>query len=334
MKHILLSLVLICIAATTALCADNTDTNKSIAALKSKLKDANLTVDSESMSQNLEFVELVTGSESMDAKEKQYWLSQLPSLADKQIERMVTILKDEKKKLANLDEKYKKESDEMALRHAKERIEKVYELLKSKKYKLSNSDMDVGVEAAEVYAKGAKHDKGVISKATFVVEYAIASSDGDNRRKAWLHMDACELYVTLKTKKGLLKQEEHLQKAIQHLKKEHEANQSDEGLKSAMAGMLGALAYVEVCKKDYASAVAYADEGFSYSMEFMPHIAVNKAHALVFQNKIDDAKELYLRAINSSDKDSVMKALRDDVEELGMYGLPKDKINIIKNMKF
>lgn len=56
--------------------------------LASKLKSQHLTVAKQSLKKHSELISLIADTESMDANEKQYWLKELPNLADEQIKRL------------------------------------------------------------------------------------------------------------------------------------------------------------------------------------------------------------------------------------------------------
>lgn len=58
----------------------------------------------------------------------------------------------------------------------------------------------------------------------------------------------------------------------------------------------------------------------------------NKAHALAFLGKTDEAKELHTKAINLSQKVEVLKDLASDIGEFEKYKLPKEKISILRRM--
>ena len=58
----------------------------------------------------------------------------------------------------------------------------------------------------------------------------------------------------------------------------------------------------------------------------------NKAHALAFLGKTDEAKELHTKAINLSQKVEVLKDLASDIGEFEKYKLPKEKISILRRI--
>ncbi len=56
-----------------------------------------------------ELVELIVKTESMDNKEKNYWLSNLLAMTDEQVDRLFGILETERRKLEELEAEYQKE---------------------------------------------------------------------------------------------------------------------------------------------------------------------------------------------------------------------------------
>ncbi|QOR61229.1 hypothetical protein ACM66Z_07150 [Sulfurovum sp. ST-21] len=54
-------------------------------------------------------VKMILATESMDDDERQYWFDILPSMTDRQTERLYNILETERRKLQELEKKYAKE---------------------------------------------------------------------------------------------------------------------------------------------------------------------------------------------------------------------------------
>ncbi len=67
-----------------------------------------------------ELVELIKNAASMNDDERQYWFSILPIMNPQQIEKLKTILLDEKNKLATLDEEYARELKSINDKHVVE----------------------------------------------------------------------------------------------------------------------------------------------------------------------------------------------------------------------
>lgn len=71
-----------------------------------------------------ELVELITGSESMNNEERQYWINILPIMTPEQIQNLRDILDNEKQQLAEIDKKY---SQQLSAQDQKKLIEKTQE---------------------------------------------------------------------------------------------------------------------------------------------------------------------------------------------------------------
>lgn len=69
------------------------------------------------LSQYTELIKMVLATDSMDSDERQYWLDIMPSMTEKQIERLYNILDTERKKLQWLEMKYQEEIKELNEKH-------------------------------------------------------------------------------------------------------------------------------------------------------------------------------------------------------------------------
>lgn len=67
-----------------------------------KLSSLGVAIDEATIKSDGELITLIVNTDSMDDAERKDWLVGLPSLADEQKERLLTILKDEKRKLDEL----------------------------------------------------------------------------------------------------------------------------------------------------------------------------------------------------------------------------------------
>ncbi|MFK7779635.1 MAG: hypothetical protein QM490_00595 [Candidatus Gracilibacteria bacterium] len=74
-------------------------------------------VSDEILAQYKELIDLILFTESMDDDERQYWYDIMPSMTDKQVDRLYSILDTEKKKLENLEEKYQDEIKNLNEKH-------------------------------------------------------------------------------------------------------------------------------------------------------------------------------------------------------------------------
>ena len=77
--------------------ADNTTQNND---------DVQLIIPEETQAKYPELVEGIKGSKSMDNKERNYWLQVLPVMTEEQVNELRDILSTEKRKLAEIEQKY------------------------------------------------------------------------------------------------------------------------------------------------------------------------------------------------------------------------------------
>lgn len=74
----------------------------------SQASTTSLTIPEETKKQFPDLVELILGSESMNADERQYWISILPLMTPEQRTQLTKILTDEREQLKAIDVKYTK----------------------------------------------------------------------------------------------------------------------------------------------------------------------------------------------------------------------------------
>lgn len=74
---------------------------------------ATVTISDETKQKFPDLVELILGSESMTDEDRQYWINILPVMTPDQVKSLREILDNEKKQLAEIDEKYSKEIEEI-----------------------------------------------------------------------------------------------------------------------------------------------------------------------------------------------------------------------------
>ena len=80
----------------------------------------NFTVLSDIQKKHPDLVKLVLGSESINDEEKQYWFDILPSMTDKQVDRLREILETERRQLEELNLKYQNEIASLNAKHLRE----------------------------------------------------------------------------------------------------------------------------------------------------------------------------------------------------------------------
>lgn len=89
-------------------------TQAGISATQSK---RNFSIPREVQEKYPDLIELIIGSASMNDDERQYWFSILPIMTQDQVNRLREILTTEKQKLAEIDQKYQKQLDEINQKH-------------------------------------------------------------------------------------------------------------------------------------------------------------------------------------------------------------------------
>ena len=99
-------------------------------------------VESSILEKHDELIKMILATESMDDDERQYWFDILPSMSQKQIQRLFDILDVERKKLQELEKKYAQEISELNKKHLREwqkmTIEKKYQYIESLRVKEKN----------------------------------------------------------------------------------------------------------------------------------------------------------------------------------------------------
>ena len=74
-------------------------------------------IDEQSQTKYPELIKMILATESMDDDERQYWFDIMPSMTDKQIDRLFGILDTERKKLEELETKYQDEIKQLNEKH-------------------------------------------------------------------------------------------------------------------------------------------------------------------------------------------------------------------------
>ncbi|OGJ56734.1 hypothetical protein A2635_05370 [Candidatus Peribacteria bacterium RIFCSPHIGHO2_01_FULL_51_9] len=90
--------------------ADDTQASASVSGGK-KSDDKGITIPEEVRQKFSDVIDLILGSESMNAEERQYWVNILPIMTPDQLQQLRDILHNERKQLAAIDAKYSKEID-------------------------------------------------------------------------------------------------------------------------------------------------------------------------------------------------------------------------------
>lgn len=90
--------------------ADDTQTSSSGSG-GAKSDDKSLSISEEIRQKFPDIIDLILGSESMNAEERQYWVNILPIMTPDQLKQLQDILQNERKQLSAIDAKYSKEID-------------------------------------------------------------------------------------------------------------------------------------------------------------------------------------------------------------------------------
>lgn len=319
MKRAFLSLL---ITSVVLLAADTS--------LASKLKSQHLTVAKQSLKKHSELIGLIADTDSMDANEKQYWLKELPNLADGQIKRLLDVLRTEKQKLDALDKQYAEESHALDIKQSREWIEKFDEILKSPDEPKPNQEFLLsGLEMIDFYLANAKADEPLMDKMLAVTDTILNDQNLSIADRAHVHLTTFQIHGMYSNFTHLSQKQEHLNLAIESYK---QMDTSDERLRSLIGTLLMRLSYVNLCRGDFEGAIRAADETILFSTEVEPYVMVNKAHALIFLDKTEEARPLYARSLSSSAHDEIIEGLGEDISDFRTLKLPEQGIAVIESV--
>jgi len=298
--------------------------------LASKLKSQHLTVAKESLKKNSELIGLIADTESMDQKEKQEWLTKLPKLAEGQSDRLLDILRTEKQKLAEAEKQYQEESHALDIKHSREWIEKFDEILKSPDEPKPNQEFLLsGLEMIDFYLANAKADEPLMDKMLTITDTILSDQNLSIADRAHTHTTTFQVHGMYSDFAHLSQKQEHLNLAIESYK---QMDTSDERLRQHIGKLLMALSYVNVCRGDFEGAIRAADETILFSTEAEPYVMTNKAHALMFLGKTEEAKALYARSLAAKQRDDIIEGLGSDIEDFKVLKLPEQGIVVIESV--
>jgi tetratricopeptide (TPR) repeat protein len=298
--------------------------------LVSKLKSQHLTVAKESLEKHSELIGLIADTDSMDAAEKQYWLKELPNLADGQIKRLLDVLRTEKQKLDALDKQYAEESHALDIKQSREWIEKFDEILKSPDEPKPNQEFLLsGLEMIDFYLANAKADEPLMDKMLTITDTILSDQNLSIADRAHAHTTTFQVHGMYSNFTHLSQKQEHLNLAIESYK---QMDTSDERLRQHIGKLLMALSYVNVCRGDFEGAIRAADETILFSTEAEPYVMTNKAHALMFLGKTEEAKALYARSLAAKERDDIIEGLGSDIEDFKVLKLPEQGIVVIESV--
>lgn len=299
-------------------------------ALSTKLKSQHLNVSKESLKKHTELITLIADTESMDQKEKQEWLTRLPTLAAGQTDRILDILRTEKQKLANLEKEYQEESHQLDIKHSREWIEKFDEILKAPDALEVNQEFLLsGLEMIDFYLANAKADEPLMDKMLTVTDTILSDQNLSIADRAHTHTTVFQIHGKYSDFAHLSQKHEHLNLAIESYK---QMDTSDERLRQHIGKLLMTLSYVNVCRGDFEGAIRAADETIRFLPKAEMDVSINKAHALMFLGKTEEAKALYARSIASKQRTEIIDGLESDTEDFKVLKLPEQGIAQIESV--
>jgi tetratricopeptide (TPR) repeat protein len=298
--------------------------------LSDSLKSNNLTVNDESfLKTQTELISLIIDTESMDKDEKQYWLHQLPNLADEQISRLLNILRTEKEKLANLEEDHQEELHQLDIKHAKEWIEKLDEIITTPNApKPEKEFLLLGVERIDFYLSNAKADDNLLGKMLTITDTLLLDHNLSLQNRAKTELSVYNIYEMYGNFRYLKEKQKHINLAISAFK---QINLLEEDLEDDMIGrLLVRLSYINLCLGDFEGTIKAADESLLFYPDAAHIVMVNKAHALIFLGKIKEAKALYEKSLTDLRKEEIIKGIGEDIDDFKTLKLPATGIGHIE----
>lgn len=299
-------------------------------ALSTKLKSQHLSVSKDSLKKHTELITLIADTESMDQKEKQEWLTRLPKLAEGETDRLLDILRTEKQKLADLEKQYQEESHQLDIKQSREWIEKFDEILKTPDAPKPNQEFLLsGLEMIDFYYANAKADEPLMDKMLTITDTILSDQNLSIEDRAHTHTTVFQIHGMYSNFAHLNQKQEHLTLAIELYK---QMDTSDEHLRQHIGKLLMALSYVNVCRGDFEGAIRAADETILFSTEAEPYVMTNKAHALMFLGKTEEAKALYARSLAAKQRNDIIEGLESDTEDFKGLKLSEQGIAQIESV--
>jgi len=299
--------------------------------LSDLLKSNNLTVNDESLKTQTELISLIIDTESMDKDEKQYWLNELPNLADEQISGLLKILHTEKEKLSNLEENHKEELHQLDIKHSKEWIEKLDEIITTQNAPKPEQEFLLsGVEMIDFYLSNTKADDNLLGKMLTITDTLLLDQNLSLQNRAKTELSVYNIYEMYGNFRYLKEKQKHINLAISSFK---QINLLEEHLEDDTIGrLLVRLSYINLCLGDFEGVIKAADESILFYPDAAHIVMVNKAHALIFLGKIKDAKALYKDSLTDSRKEEIIKGIGEDIADFKTLKLPTTGIGHIETI--
>lgn len=231
-----------------------------------------------------------------------------------------------------MDKQYAEESHALDVKQSREWIEKLDELLASEDTAKPNKEMLLGgVEMIDFYLQNAKSEKALLDKMVHIADATLVDSNLTDGERAQVHYSAYRIHATYPNFSHLSQKRDHLKECV-NLSRKIDQERNDPEFRSQIASLLMALSYVDVCAQDFSAAISESDEAISYDKTIAPYANVNKAHALMFMGKIEEAKKLYLQSLRSNVKEEIVAGLKQDIADFRVLGLPLNVIDQIEKI--
>lgn len=298
--------------------------------LGEKLKSHNLIVSKANLDKYSELISLIADSEAMNDVEKQERINKLPLYSKEDITKLFNILNAEKQVKNQLDKISQEELKELQIEQTKELIEELAKSIKiSGESKPDTNSLLMGANKICYYLDDIKADEKLLDNIVIVIDTLLDDKNLPIQYPTHIHHCAYHVY-------SKYDDVNHLEQKHTHLKKSFETRKQgifpNNNLDVLTAELLLNLSYVNVCRGDFEGAIKASDEIVTLDQEIKTFLMINKAHALIFLDKIEEARALYKKAINDSNKDVVIKGLESDIKDFKKLNFPADKIVYIEEV--
>jgi hypothetical protein len=283
-------------------------------------------------------ISLIVDSEAMNDAEKQERINKLPLYSKEDITKLSNILNTEKQGKNQLDKISQEELKQLQIQESKELIQELAKSIKtSAESKPKLDSLLIGANKICYYLDNANADEALVDKMLIIMDTILDDKNLPTKYLSRIHICAYRIYLNNDNTTHLEQKYNHLKKAFEFRK---QAEFSTNDLDIFTAKLLRHLSYVNVCRGDFKEAIKVSDEVVVFNKESKNFIMINKAHALIFQDRIKEAKALYKNAINDSNKDEIIEDIESDIKDFKKLNFPAEKIahieeilNLIKQTK-
>ena len=299
--------------------------------LSEKLKSHNLIVSEASLNKYSELISLIVDSEAMNDVEKQERINKLTLYSKEDITKLSNILNTVEQGKNQLDKISQEELKQLQIQESKELIEELAKSIKtSGESKPKLDSLLIGANKICYYLDNAKADEALVDKMLTIIDTILDDKNLPTKYLSRIHICAYRIYLNNDDNTTHLEQKyNHLKKAFEFRK---QAEFSTNDLDIFTAKLLRHLSYVNVCRGDFKEAIKVFDEVVVFNKESKNFIMITKAHALIFQDRIKEAKALYKNAINDSNKDEIIEDIESDIKDFKKLNFPAEKIAHIEEI--